>query len=145
MRPYLIRNALICIHFKKQSKIRRTKHHDQIPSVQNTSVKEIHGLSCVTDALGNPFLEIKQDLLVLDNRDVADPSVANTVRIAEALGREQYDKFMEERLIKCPKPITDTIPKNKLPLFRSPPVKTQSKHKAQLVALRSDCSLFSRL
>lgn len=65
--------------------------------------------------------------------------------MAEAFGQEQYEKFMENRLIKCTTPITDALSKNKLPLFKSPPVKIQSKHKVQLAALRSDCSLFSRL
>ena len=33
-------------------------------------------------------------------------SVGETVRKAEALGEEQYKKFVEERLVKCEKPIT---------------------------------------
>ena len=39
----------------------------------------------------------------------------------------------------------DTLPKNKLPLFSRSQTKTQSKQQMQLAAVKSDCSLFSRL
>ena len=42
---------------------------------------------------------------------------AETVRKTEFLGEEQYTKFVEERLELCTKPVTDTLPKNKLPIF----------------------------
>ena len=74
-----------------------------------------------------------------------DAAVADSVRKVESLGEDQYKKFAEERLESCTKPITETLPKNKLPLFSRPPVKTQSKQKEQLSALKSDCGLFSRL
>ena len=51
---------------------------------------------------------------------------------------------MTERLEQCKTPITETLPKNKLPLFSRLPVNVQSKQKAQL-ALKSDCDLFIRL
>ena len=57
------------------------------------------------------------DLLVLDTRDIMDTPVAETVRKIESLGEEQYTKFVEERLELCTKPVTETLPKNKLPLF----------------------------
>lgn len=106
---------------------------------------DVNSLTQVIDGMGNPFLETGPDLLVLDNRDLAHPAVVNSVRRIEALGSEQYEMFKKERLIECTVPITDTLSKNKLPLFRSPPPKMQSKHKFQLASLKSDCSLFSRL
>ena len=92
--------------------------------------------------MGNPFLEKTQDLLVLDTRDIMETPVAETVRKIESLGEEQYTKFVEERLELCTKPVTDTLPKNKLPLFNRSQTKTQQ---MQLAAVKSDCSLFSRL
>ena len=71
-----------------------------------------------------------------------DADVAETVK---SVGEEQYKHFKEERLKKCTKPITDVIPKNKLPFFSRPPVKAPSKKQFQLAALKSDFSLFSRL
>ena len=93
--------------------------------------------------MGNPFLEHSQDLRVIDTRDIMDTQVA--VRRIETLGEKQYTKFVTERLEQCTTPVTQTLPKNKLPLFSRPPVKIKSKQKAQLAALKSDCGLFSRL
>ena len=97
--------------------------------------------------MGNPFLEHSQDLLVIDTRDIMDTQVAETVKRIETLGEEQYTKFVTERLEQCtiPVTITQTLPKNILPLFSRPLVKIKSKQKAQLAALKSDCGLFSRL
>jgi hypothetical protein len=53
--------------------------------------------------------------------------VAETVRKIETLGEEQYTNFVTERLEQCKTPVTETLPKNKLPLFSRPPVKIQSK------------------
>ena len=77
----------------------------------------------VLEEMGNPFLEHSQDLLVIDTRDIMDTQVADTVRKIETLGKEQYSKFVIERLEQCTTTVTQTIPKNKLPLFSRPPVK----------------------
>ena len=66
--------------------------------------------------------------------------VAETVRRIESLGEKQYTKFVEERLELCTKPVTDTLPKNKLPLFSWSQTKTQLKQQMQLAAVKSDCS-----
>jgi hypothetical protein len=68
---------------------------------------------------------------VLDTKDIMDASVADTVRKVQSLGEEQYKSFLDERLDHPTKPIKDTLPKNKLPLFSRPPVKTQSKQRMQ--------------
>ena len=73
-------------------------------------------------------------------------SVGETVRKAEALGEEQYKKFVEERLVKCEKPITDILSKNKLPLFSRPSVKCPSRQKMQIATLKGGvvCVFFFR-
>ena len=71
--------------------------------------------------------------------------MAETVRKIETLGEEQYAAFVSETLEQCTTPITQTIPKNKLPLFSRPPVKSKSQEKEQLAALKSNIGLFSRL
>ncbi|XP_034062878.1 uncharacterized protein LOC117540355 [Gymnodraco acuticeps] len=118
------------------------RHHDQQPGVQAAFLKEVKALVTVLDEMGNPFLEHSQDVLVIDTRDIMDIKVAETVRRIETLGEEQYTTFMKERLEQCTTPVTQTLPKNKLPLFSRPPVKMKSKQKAQLAALKSDCGLF---
>ena len=98
----------------------------------------------VLEEMGNPFLECNQDLLVIDTKDIMDAQVAETVRTIETLGEEQYTEYVTG-LEECTTHITQRIPKNKLPLFSRPPVKSKSKYKEQLAALKSDCDLFSRL
>ena len=142
--------ARITNEFEEQSMMQQCKpsdsrHHEQQPAVQATFLKEVQALVAVLEEMGNPFLEHSQDLLVIDTRDIVDTQIADTVRRITTLGEEQYSKFVTERLEKCTTPITHPLPKNKLPLFSRPPVKVKSKGKAQLAALKSDCSLFSRL
>ena len=52
--------------------------------------------------------------------------------------------FVDKRLSTSKKPVTDVIPKNKLPLFSHPPAKSFSKQ-MHVAALKNDCGLFSRL
>ena len=99
----------------------------------------------VLEEMGNPFLKHSQDQMAIDTRDIMDTQVAETVRKIETLGEEQYAAFVSERLEQCTTPITQTIPKNKLPLFSRPPIKGKSQEKEQLAALKSDIGLFSRL
>ena len=40
--------------------------------------------------MGNPFTEDSNDLLVLDSRNIADATVADTVQQIEQIGLEQY-------------------------------------------------------
>ncbi len=120
-------------------------HHDQKPSVQSVFLKDIGALVTVLEEMGNPFLEHSQDLLVIDIREIMDTQVAETVKRIETLGKEQYTNFVTERLEKCTTPVTQTIPKNNLPLFSRPPIKSTSKQNDQHAALKSDCGLFSRL
>ena len=121
------------------------KHHEQYPGVQVAFLEEVKCLVDVIEEMGNPFMEQSEDLLALDTRDILHTSVGDAVRKAEALGKEQYQKFVDERLVKCEKPITDVISKNKLTLLSHTPDKSPSKHKMQVAVLKNDCNLFSRL
>ena len=144
--------ARIITEFEEQARRPQNKekdsgdrHQDQHPGVQAAFQKEVKTLVTVLEEMGNPFLEESQDLLIIDTRVMMDAAVADSVRKIESLGEDQYKKFVEERLESCTKPIAETLPKNKLPLFSRPPVKTQSKQKEQLAALKSDCGLLLRL
>ena len=52
---------------------------------------------------------------------------------------------MEERLQQSLKPITETLSKNNFPLFSRPTIKSPSKEKLQLAALKKNRDLFMRL
>ena len=120
-------------------------HHEQYCSAQQKFQKDVSSLITVFEEFGNPFLEKGQDLLVLDTRDIMDKSVGKTVQEIEAIGEDQYKVFIEERLEKCEKPITEPIIKNKLALFSRTTVKHSTRQQNQITTLKNDCSLFSRL
>ena len=106
---------------------------------------DITSLTGVIEDMVNPFAENSKDLLVLDSRDLADAAVIDTLRQIKSLGQEQYDTYVNERLVSQTKPITDPIKRNKLPLFSRPPVREKSRAQLQRSSLKNDCSLFSRL
>jgi hypothetical protein len=95
--------------------------------------------------MGNPFLEHGQDSFVLDTKIVADQAVVEAVMKVEQMGKDQYNKFVEERLQQQNKSLFDPLKRNMLATFSRPPVKEQNKTKLQLKSLRNDCTLFSRL
>ena len=100
------------------------------------------GLVAVIEELGNPFEEMSQDVIVLDTKEIADPAVLKTVRIAKRIGQEQFNAFTKERLVDKTKPIEETIHRNKLSLFSTTAPKP-SKGKQQLSSLKCDVELFS--
>ena len=121
-----------------------TSHHDQMPSVQKSFTKDVQSLVATLEELGNPFEEENQDLVVLDTKDIADPAVVKTVRNAKKIGKHQFDTFVKERIQDQTKGLEDSIPRNKLPLFKSvtsKPAKVQQK----ISSLKKEAGLFSRL
>ena len=121
-------------------------HHKQHPSDQHAFQKEVQSLVVVFEEHGNPFVEKGQDLLVLDTRDIVDGSVGETVLEVETIGANQFAKFVNERLTSCEKAITEPITKNKLALFSNPSAKSHpTKQKIQLMSIKNDYNLFSRL
>lgn len=74
-----------------------------------------------------------------------DPSVAETVKNIEKLGKEQYNAFVVERLEKRTTSLYYPIKRNKLSLFSCPRPKNKPKERMQIASLKIDCSLFSRL
>ena len=87
--------------------------------------------------MGNPFKEASQDLLVLNSRDIIDPSVVATVRSIQKLGQEQCDKFVVERLEKGTASLYDPIKRNKLSLFSCPRTNEKPKKKMQIASLKT--------
>ena len=107
-------------------------HHEQQPGVQSAFLKDVQSLTVVLQDMGNPFMEENNDLLVLDTKDIM-ASVAGTVRKVETISPEQYSKFVDELLSKCVTPVSDPLPKNKLPFFSRPAVKPHFEKKTVAV------------
>ena len=130
---------------EKPEKKSNHKHHEQTQSIQMEFFNQVKALSNVIEEMGNPFIDESNDLLVLDTRDIVDPSVTNTMRNLQKTGLDQYVTFVNERLVTQATPVNDPIKRNKFPLFSRSPVQEKSRAKHQLSSLKSDCSLFSSL
>ena len=122
-----------------------TCHHEQVSSVQKAFAKDVQNLIEVIDEMGNPFREESTDLLVLDTKVIVPKSVVEAVLAAKEKGQSMYDTYVEERLTKRSKAITDTIRLCNLPLFGTQEKRPSSKTSNVLANLKSDCRLFSRL
>ena len=129
----------------KRMKKPELKHHEQIKHTQIAFARGVKSFTGVMGEMRNPFCDDSKDLLVLDSRDLADPEVINIVRQIEILGQQQYDTYVNERLVNQTKPITDPIKWKNLPLFSRPPVREKSWSQLQVSSLKNDCFLFSRL
>ena len=110
--------------------------------VQIAFAKDVKSLTKTIEQMGNPFIENSDDLLVLDSRSIVDSAVADTVQCIERTGFDQYNTYVNERLVDQTTPITDTIKCNNLYLFSQSPVKGKSQKQLQLKSLKQDCSLF---
>ena len=86
----------------------------------------MNAVCTIIEEMGNPFADQTGDLFVLDTRDIADSKVVETVRTVEQLGKDQYQQFVTKKLQERTTPLFDTIQKNELPLFSSPPVQKRS-------------------
>lgn len=130
----------------KQEEQEDLRHHEQMKGVQNTCRNQVNAVCSTIEEMGNPFTDQTGDLFVLDTRDIADSKVVETVRTVEQLSKDQYQQFVTKRLHERTTPLFDTIQKNKLLLFSSPPAtKDKSSDKLKIASLKSNCSLFSCL
>ena len=129
---------------EKRQEIDR-RHHDQKRNVQTKFAQNVQSLTRAIEEMVNPFTEYSSDLLVLNSRGVVDTAMADAMLHMEKLGLEQYDTYVEERLVNQTVPITDPIQRNNLYIFSHPPVREKSWKQLQMSSLKNDCSLFSRL
>jgi len=118
-------------------------HHDQTANVQNAFRKDVCSLGNVMEELGNPLEEESEDLLVLDSKEIADPSAVEAVKKAQKIGQQLFQAVTKECLVERTKPTDDTIHRNRLKLFAGSMTKTASKEKQQLTLMKSDVELFS--
>ena len=95
--------------------------------------------------MGSLFREDSIQLIVLDTKEIMPECVVQAIKTAEQKDQSQYDQYVEERLVKCSKAVTDTIHRNKFPLFRTTENPASQKTRNQISVLKSDCNLFARL
>ena len=63
---------------------------------------------------------------MLDTHDIADSKVVEKIITVEQLSKDQYQRFVTEKLQEKTTQLFDTIQKNKLPLFGSPLAKKEN-------------------
>ena len=94
--------------------------------------------------LGNPFIDDSVDLFALDTKIVPGTEAIKHLYAAEMIGQEQFKSFMDTRILKN-NPISDTIVKNNMQIFKSVKARKTTKKDAQLKTARSDAALYLKL
>ena len=119
-------------------------HHEQTKSVQDKFVKDVRSLVITIEEMGNPFMEESGDLINLNYKVVMPEKVVKAMQSMYATGVTKYDPFIEERFKSGSKSLSETIPRNSLPVFSKPGV-DKPKEAGKLPGLKNDRNLFSRL
>ena len=102
------------------------RHHEHRPGVQKIFLHDVTSLKATIDEYSNPFLETSGDLLVLDTRGIVKKSVIGNLYRIEALGCQQYDNFVSERLVERNIPY-EVMKKNNVHLFNTPHQRQKTK------------------
>ena len=107
----------------------RNPHHEQSSASQKRFTCHVQSLVSTIEELGNPFEEESMDLISLVSKAIADPAMKATLNKIESVGKDQYESFVKERITERSKPIDDSIPRNKLPLWNPMSKSSTSKRK----------------
>ena len=97
----------------------RHSHHEDNPAAQATFLWHVESLVSSMSEIGNPFMDLSGDLLVLDTIVVADCTIVESVQTIERIWQQRCDSFYQDRLISRIKQLNDTITEAKLPLFQT--------------------------
>ena len=108
------------------------QHHEEGLSAQKTFKQQVSALVETICEMDNPFLNNSSELTSLDNHNVMDDSVVNTVRTIEALGMNQNKSYHMSVITDRTQSIHVPIKKNSLALFRSPKSKIKSKQAGKI-------------
>ena len=73
----------------------RSRHHEQTLSAQKSFFENVKSPSAVMQEIGNPFQEESADLLVLDTKNIADPSCAEMVTTHYKWWKEKFQSFKD--------------------------------------------------
>ena len=112
-------------------------HHEQTKGVQDKFVKDVRSLVITIEEMGNPFMEESGDLLNLNSKVVMPEKLVKAMQSMYATGVTKYDTFIEERFKSGYKSLSETIPRNSLPVFSKPGV-DKPKGACKLPGLKND-------
>ncbi|KAK6167167.1 hypothetical protein SNE40_021262 [Patella caerulea] len=118
-----------------------SRHHEQTRSDQKSFFEKVKSLSAVMQEMGNPFQEESADLMVLDTKNIADPTLPEKVATHQQRGKEQFLSFIKVLEDEAESTFYNPIKKNVVSFFKQGQTGGISKEKI----LKEDCQLFSRL
>ena len=95
------------------------EHHDFSDPVQGNFHKDVKSLLSVLEDFGNPFEEDSNDLFDLETKIVIPEIVAQKLHELENIRDKQFWDFIENRDWKQSVPLSDTISKSKLSLYKT--------------------------
>ena len=91
-------------------------YHQHTKHAQMAFVRDVQSLYCAMGEMGDPCYDESNDTLVLDSRELADPVIFTALCQIEMLGQEQYERYVDERLVNQTQLIADPIKRNNLSL-----------------------------
>ena len=91
--------------------------------------------------MGNPFQEESADLMVLDTKNIADPTLAEMVATHHRRGKEQFLSFMKGLEDEAESLFYQPIKKNPVSLFKQEQAEGISKE----IVLKDNCQFFLQL
>ena len=89
-------------------------HHEKTSKTQKSFMKEVIALSEVIEEMGNPFNDETNDLLILDSHGVIDNDIKDKMLNLPMLGQNQYDQYVQERLVTKSVNIDEPLKKNRV-------------------------------
>ena len=95
------------------------EYNDSSASVAKQFLNEVKIFLGAMDDLRNPFLDESFDLYSLDTKVVVEQNVTGELMQVEHTGKKQLLKWVETRLHQSLCPITNTICKKNLKIFRT--------------------------
>ena len=119
------------------------RHHEQTKAFQKKFIKDVKSLEQVINAMCNPFADYGKVLFRLHTIEVLpEAAVLCTERLQEA-GLEQYESYVNERLVTHTKSVFKPIKKNRLDVMA--PTTTRQIKTPQEKALQDTCSSLAQL
>ena len=85
------------------------QHHKEHEKVQSTFVSDVKILAQSIQESGNPFDDETSELVVLFSEEITDNSVTETLCQINQSGIEQYNTFVNERIINRSKPVAEIL------------------------------------
>ena len=95
------------------------EHHDFSNSVQSIFHKEVKSLLSALEDVGNPFDDDSSNLFDLETKIAVPETIAQNLYKLENVGEKHFRDFIEQRVWKRSVPLSDTISKIKLSLFKA--------------------------